>query len=122
LLELKSKLEGVLKTADPKASADIRRTIKYIDESFKLDKDWEDFKLYFEQIYTGFYAKLKINYPELTNQELKHCALIRLNLSIQECAGILGISPESVKVSRTRMRKKIDADPSVSLTEFILSL
>ncbi len=122
LLGLKSKLEGVLKHADPKATVEIKRTIKFIDESFKLDKDWEDFKLYFEQIYTGFYAKLKINYPDLTNHELKHCALIRLNLSIQECASILGISPESIKVSRTRIRKKVDAESGVGLTEFILSL
>ncbi|WP_258102751.1 triple tyrosine motif-containing protein [Marinoscillum sp. MHG1-6] len=122
LQALKHQLEKLLKKAEGPAAADIRRTIRQIDESFKLDKDWEDFKLYFEQIYTGFYAKLKAKCPELTGQDLRHCALIRLNLSIQECASIMGISPESVKVSRTRIRKKINIEGNQGLPEFIYSI
>lgn len=122
LLQLKGKLEKVVKEADKSSSPQIKKTIKFIEDSFKQDKDWEDFKLYFEQIYTGFYTKLKTKCPELTGHELRHCALIRLNLSIQECASIMGISPDSVKVSRARIRKKIQTDAGKGLSEFILSL
>ncbi len=122
LLHLKAKLETLLKFADKESTVEIRKTIKFIDESFKQDRDWEDFKLYFENIYTGFYAKLTAKCPELTSHDLRHCALIRLNLNIQECASILGISPESVKVSRARIRKKIQTDTGKGLTEFILSV
>ncbi|MEP4535095.1 MAG: triple tyrosine motif-containing protein [Cyclobacteriaceae bacterium] len=122
LLHLKEQLEKVSKSVDKASNAEIRKTIRFIDESFKQDKDWEDFKLYFEQIYTGFYAKLTATCPELTSHDLRHCALIRLNLSNQECASILGISPESIKVSRARIRKKIKTDPGKGLTEFILSV
>ncbi|HEX5170815.1 MAG TPA: hypothetical protein VFW11_16690, partial [Cyclobacteriaceae bacterium] len=99
-----------------------RKTVKTIDESFKLDKDWDDFKFYFEQIHTGFYSKLNVSYPELTPLELRHCALIRLNLTLAECASILGISNDSIKVSRTRLRKKLDLAPNQSLTEFIMGI
>lgn len=122
LLQLKGKLEKVVKDADKATNAEVKKTIKFIEDSFKQDKDWEDFKLYFEQIYTGFYTKLKTKCPVLTGHELRHCALIRLNLSIQECASIMGISPESVKVSRARIRKKIQTDAGKGLSEFILSL
>lgn len=122
LQDLKEQLEGLIKKSDTKTAPELRRTLKVIDESFKLDKDWEDFKLYFEQIYTGFYAKLKVNYHDITTSELRHCALIRLNLTIQECASILGISPDSVKVSRTRLRKKLNLLPNQSLSDFIMSL
>src|SRR5690606_18478241 len=82
LRELKNQLEGVVKSTNKISLADIRRTVRLIDESFKLDKDWQDFSLYFEQIHTGFYSKLKLSYPDLTPHELRHCALIRLNLTL----------------------------------------
>lgn len=122
LKTLKDKLEDLSKAGSKTTSHDLKKVLKLIDESYKHDKDWEDFKLYFEQVYTGFYAKLKINCPALTTQELRHCALVRLNLSVSECASILGISPESVKVSRSRIRKKIGLEGNKGLTDFILSI
>lgn len=122
LKSLKDRLEDLSKPNKKPTPQDVRKVLKLIDESYRHDKDWEDFKLYFEQIYTGFYAKLKVNCPALTTQELRHCALIRLNLSVNECASILGISPESVKVSRSRIRKKIDLEGKEGLTDFILSI
>lgn len=121
LKDLRDELESIIKTPDGVSHNQLRKMQKLIDESFRLDKDWEEFKLYFEQIYTGFYAKLKINYPDLTNQELRHCALIRLNLSNTECASILGISPNSVKVTRTRLRKKLNLQ-NHSLTDFVMGI
>lgn len=122
LKELKRKLEGFMKSSPKSSQAELKKTLKIIDESFRLDKDWEEFKLFFEQIYTGFYTKLKINCPELTTHELRHCALIRLNLSTAECASILGIASDSVKVSRARIRKKLDLEPGKGLADFILSV
>lgn len=119
---LRSKLENIVKQPDRLTVAELRKTLRIIDDSFKLDKDWDDFKLYFEQVHVGFYEKLKINYPDLTTQELRHCALIRLNLTIAECASVLGISHDSMKVSRTRLRKKLHLEPNQSLTDFILGL
>jgi DNA-binding CsgD family transcriptional regulator len=119
---LKKQLEDMVKNAGKIPVTEIKKTLKTIDESFKLDKDWDDFKLYFEQIHTGFYAKLKISYPELTPLELRHCALIRLNLTLAECASILGISNDSLKVSRTRLRKKLNLSPNQSLTDFIIEI
>ncbi|MEQ8472915.1 MAG: triple tyrosine motif-containing protein [Marinoscillum sp.] len=122
LKELRSKLESIIKSQNKSPQQEIKKTLKLIDDSYRLDKDWDDFKLYFEQVYTGFYTKLKVNCPSLTVQELRHCALIRLNLSITECASILGISPDSVKVSRSRIRKKLDMEVGQGLTDFILSI
>jgi AraC family chitin signaling transcriptional activator len=122
LEELRNQLETIVKTPDGVSVHQLRKMLKTIDESFRLDKDWDEFKLYFEQIYTGFYAKLKVNYPELTNQELRHCALIRLNLSNNECASILGISPNSIKVSRSRLRKKLNLENNHNLTDFVMGI
>ncbi len=122
LREIRAEINSILEKPEKHMIAELRKSLKMIDESFKLDKDWEDFKLYFEQIYTGFYAKLKVNFPDITNTEMRHCALIRLNLPISECASILGISPDSVKVSRSRLRKKLGLVQNQSLSEFIMGL
>ncbi|HLT80203.1 MAG TPA: hypothetical protein VKZ86_04190 [Cyclobacteriaceae bacterium] len=122
LRKLKGHLESMVKHNGRIALTDIRRTLRVIDDSFRLDKDWEDFSLYFEQIHTGFYSKLKLSYPDLTPHELRHCALIRLNLTLAECASIMGISNDSIKVARSRLRKKLKLSPEQSLTRFILAM
>ncbi len=122
LKDLRNKLEVIVKSPNGTVHNELKKSLRLIDDSFKLDKDWEDFKLYFEQVYTGFYAKLKINYPDLTTQELRHCALIRLNLNLSECASILGISTDSIKVSRTRLRKKLNIPNNGSLSDFIMGI
>ncbi|UZR97986.1 ligand-binding sensor domain-containing protein [Chondrinema litorale] len=122
LEELAKKIEVLIDDAKGDPFEELKKIKKYIDNSLHLEKDWEDFKLYFEQVHTNFYSKLSISHPNLTSNELRHCALIRLNLSLTECASILGISTESVKISRFRLRKKLELQNNQSLTEFIMAI
>ncbi len=115
-------IHAMIPKADDKNAQEFKRLQRIIDESYMQDKDWDDFKLFFEEIYTGFNAKLTINYPELTSHDLKLCALIRLNLSINECATILGISPDSVKTSKFRLRKKLNLTSQKGLVDFLMSV
>jgi tetratricopeptide (TPR) repeat protein/DNA-binding CsgD family transcriptional regulator len=116
--EVRGIVEEVLKKPEQKES-ELKKLIKLIDFSFTLDKDWDGFKTYFEQVHPDFFKKLKSSFPELSATELKLCALIRLSLSIKESASILSISPDSVKVSRHRIRKKLGLTTDNNLTEFI---
>ncbi len=50
---------------------------------------------------------------------MKLCALIKLQLNLKESAAVLGISPESVKTARYRLRKKLDIDSQISLHQFM---
>ncbi len=120
--ELAGKLEKLINEHGEDPYSELKKIKKYIDNSLQLEKDWDDFKLYFEQVHTSFYSKLSISHPNLTANELRHCALIRLNLSLTECAAILGISAESVKISRFRLRKKLELQNNQSLTEFIMGI
>ena len=70
-----------------------------------------------------FFAKILKDYkPDLSNYELKLCALIRLNLNMKEMATILGISAESVKTARYRLRKKLALSREENLIDFIMTL
>lgn len=99
-----------------------RELLKMVNKHLVQDNSWNDFDLYFEGINKNFYTRLKSNYPDISNNDLKICALIKLNLSIKEMASILNISPDSVKTARYRLRKKLQLHTEDNLTDFILSI
>jgi tetratricopeptide (TPR) repeat protein len=95
---------------------DIIRSLK----SLVNDDARKDFDLHFVQVHPDFYKKLLAEYPRLTQNELRLCAFIKSNLSIKEIAAINGISVESVKTARKRLRKSLDlTGEDVSLLEFL---
>jgi tetratricopeptide (TPR) repeat protein len=98
---------------------DIERTLK-INQG--KEKDWEDFKEHFENVHPNFFSNLKQQYPDLSSNDLKVAALTRLNLSIKEASNILGISPESTKTARYRLRKKMDLPQETDLFDFLIQL
>jgi DNA-binding CsgD family transcriptional regulator len=116
LHEMKEQLE---KENDPSKGNPL---FKIINKGLNQDKEWTDFNSYFESINKNFYTRLKLEYPEISPNDLKICALIKLNLSIKEMAEILNISPDSVKTARYRLRKKLQLNSEDNLTDFILNL
>ena len=116
LQELKEQLEENEKDREDKGLK------KLINKGLNQDKDWTDFNRSFESLNKNFYSRLKELYPDISQNDLKLCALIKLNLSIKEMAGILNISPDSVKTARYRLRKKLELSTEDNLTEFILKL
>lgn len=82
-----------------------QQLIKMVNRHFEQNNVWNDFDRYFESINKNFYTRLKQAHPEISANDLKICALIKLNLSIKEMSTILNISPDSVKTSRYRLRK-----------------
>lgn len=98
------------------------RLINLIDYSFNLDRDWDEFKTYFEGVHPDFFSKLKKAHPELSAGELRLCALTRLNLNLKESAGLLSISPDSVKTARHRLRKKMKLGEDSSLLEYLMTI
>jgi tetratricopeptide (TPR) repeat protein len=119
--EIKRNLQEI-KPAEGEANRKIFGLQKLIDSTYQVDREWEDFKIKFENIHTDFFKNLKARCPELTNGDLKLCALLKLNMNMKEAARILGISPESVKTARYRLRKKFDLNQDDNLVDFILAI
>lgn len=120
--ELKTSIQSIKEAVDDQTATRLTRLSKTVDNALDVDKDWEDFKLYFENVHTDFFKTLKQQFPELGNSELKLCALLKLNLNMKETAAIMGISPESVKTARYRLRKKLNLSKEDSLTDFVMSV
>lgn len=109
-----------LEKGDSADASKIRRIKQKVNSNSNLDKDWQDFKTHFEEVHTGFFKNLKAKHSNLTSGELRLAALIRMNLNLKESAAILGISPESVKTSRYRLRKKLEIGSETDILEYII--
>jgi len=122
LMDLKDKLLAISRTDAPIKRQAIQQVIHSIDFSFAQEEDWKAFQSYFDQVHHGFFETLTTQHPNLSSSDLRLCALIKLNLNTKEAATILGISPESVKMARYRLRKKLELHPETSLTEAIMQV
>ena len=120
--ELRKKLEKLKKQVDASLTKELNTVLRLVQTNQNIDKDWEDFKRTFENVHHNFFSQLLARCPELSPTELKLCALIKLNLDPKEVASMLGISPESVKTSRYRLRKKLALPQEQSLTDFMMGI
>jgi DNA-binding CsgD family transcriptional regulator/outer membrane protein assembly factor BamB len=96
------------------------KLIKIIDENISSEDDWAIFQTNFDRIHENFFRNLHIRYPELTPNDLRFCAYLRLNLSSKDIAHLMNISLKGVEVGRYRIRKKIGLPSGKSLTEFMI--
>lgn len=83
---------------------------------------WGKFEDYYRQVDPQFFTKLTEKFPELTAGEIKLCALLRLNLDTKEIASVTFQDPNSIRVARTRLRKKLNLNQGENLTTFLLSI
>ena len=118
---LKSKLISLSKS-DNITTEQIRRIIRNIDKNIAEDKDWDQFTAHFDQVHGDFLSHLKEQYPELTPQETKLAAYLRMNMSSKEIAQLLNISVRGVEIGRYRLRKKLGLDREKNLVTFMMDL
>jgi len=103
-------------------NSQVRSVIRTIDRNINNTDDWKFFEDAFNNADKDFLKKVKSVHPELTANDLRLCAYLRLNLSSKEIAPLLNISVRSVEVKRYRLRKKINLPHEESLTDYIMEL
>ena len=79
---------------------------------------WEQFSIYFNKVHANFLEDLKAVYGNLTSNDMKLAAYLKLGLSTKEIAELMKISPRGVEISRYRLRKKLQIPAEVSLFTF----
>jgi tetratricopeptide (TPR) repeat protein len=122
LFEVQQSIDTVASKADGKLRDELRDLKLILKRNLKTDKDWEAFRLYFEQINQGFFQNLLKNYQGLNNYDLKQCALIKLEMNIKESASVLNLSPNSIKSARHRLKKKLQLNPEDDLYDFMRNI
>ena len=101
---------------------DLKPVVRLVDKNLNNTDDWKFFEEAFNNADKDFLKNLKSKHSNLTPNDLKLCAYLRLNLSSKEIAPLLNISVKSVEVKRYRLRKKMNLDHDLSLTNYILDI
>lgn len=86
------------------------------------DEQWTNFQTLFNKVHTGYIARVKEKYPELTTAELRSILLTKLGLSNKEMAAMLGVSLEAVRVNKHRLLKKVQLPEDKNLEDFVQTL
>ncbi|MEJ0102937.1 MAG: tetratricopeptide repeat protein [Bacteroidota bacterium] len=122
LEDLGSRLEILIKDDKRDHKKQLQQLIQQIHLNFNHDQYWNEFRETFEQVHQRFFDRLKDHCDELTSNDLRLVALIKLNLASKDIATLLAISPDSLRVSRYRLRKKLNLEEGESLSTFVQSL
>ena len=123
LLEhLRSTLQAMVKEDKRDQKRQMQQIILQINESFNHEQHWKEFTAAFEQVHQSFFEKLKTYSSELTSTDMRLIAMLKINLDSADIAILLGISTDSLRVSRYRLRKKLNIKQGENLTAFIQAL
>lgn len=111
--------EELRKVRNSSNSRDINKLYSVLNQTSQLDVDREKFQMFVNEQNDAFFLNLDKNFPNLTQSEKKLLALLKMNLSSKEIAGVFNISPASVNTKRYRLRKKLNIDSDESLIQFL---
>ena len=106
-----------------------RRLTDYVIDSHKLvsglrkksrvlsDSEWEELMQLCTTAWGDFISRLLACCPQLTEQELRLCVLIRLRFNNTQLASIFAVSPASISQKKFRLKKHLLDSGRVSFTE-----
>ncbi|CAM3804075.1 tetratricopeptide repeat protein [Mucilaginibacter galii] len=123
LLEgMRNTLQEMVKEDKRDQKRQMQQLIVQINQSFNHEQQWKEFTSAFEQVHQSFFEKLKEHSNELTSADIRLIALLKVNLDSKDIASLLGISLDSLRVSRYRLRKKLNIEQGENLSTFIQAL
>lgn len=105
---------------------EIRKELARIEmkifQNVTINEEREELQSKVDEVCSGFFLRLKSQFPELTENDKRLAVFLRLNLSSKDIASILNIEPKSVQQSRYRLRKKLDLDPGEDMQRMLSAI
>lgn len=92
-----------------------------IDQNAR-EVNWKHFEMAFQNVHPEFSRNITRKFSDLTPGELRHCILIRLGMSNKDMASVLFQSPDSIKVARSRIRRKLGISNETNLQSFLVMI
>lgn len=122
LEDIREALAEMIKSDGRSYKKELRHLLNKINQNFNKDTYWDDFRRIFEEINQDFFDHLQQINPGLSATDIKFISLIKLNMNAPDIATLLGVSTDSLRVARYRLRKKLKLEQGTSLTAFIQSV
>lgn len=113
--------EKIVKELEDKlGSTDTSDFLVQLQQSTILtEEEWVKFRQLFEQVHAGFLNRLQEKLPGLSPAEKRFMVLAKLKFNNREMAAALGVSAQSIRVTRHRLLKKINLSEDSSLDELV---
>ncbi|KAF0194391.1 MAG: hypothetical protein FD166_3516 [Bacteroidetes bacterium] len=120
LSDISNKLINIGKSAKNEETKEAINKITREVRNSADDKMLKEFSIRFQEVHTGFYESLLKKFPDLTQNELKLCAFLRLNMSSKDISELTGQRILTIDHARYRLRKKLGiSNLEVNLVAFL---
>lgn len=104
----------------PKGARNHLQSIRlFVSNNLRINEELAVFQKNIEEVNQDFYHQLLQRFPNLTSKETDLCGLIKLGRTNKEIASLKGISLNSAKMNRYRLRKKLGIDSKEDIVNFL---
>lgn len=83
------------------------------------DEDWFEFQRNFEAVFPEFTQSIKSYSPTITSSEMRYLMLVKLGLNNKEMSRALGVTDAAIRVTWSRVRKKLNGTTEDTPQELI---
>lgn len=98
---------------------EVRMLKSVINTHYGGKKEWEEFRIRFEEINPYFRKRFLEKYPNISQGDLDFVCFMKMGMSSKHIARVTGMLPESIKKKRHRLRGKMNLSPDIDLEKVI---
>ncbi|MEM7297536.1 MAG: tetratricopeptide repeat protein, partial [Bacteroidota bacterium] len=120
LKDLEQKVSFIEGRMGDEMSLSLKEMRKTISDGYSLDQSWDSFLHRFEDVHPQFFDRLKEENPNLTIDDLKLSAYLKIGMTNKEIANVTHLAIGSVKSKINRLKKKLEMGPDDSVRDFML--
>lgn len=96
-----------------------REELKILLQSHLITEEkWQEFKLLIMKEFPNLLQEIQSKFSDITESNLRVIVLMKLGLNNKEVANVLGVTPDAIKKSMQRLKKKL-GDQAGVLMEYI---
>ncbi len=108
-----------LKSELPEAESYINDIVSDVSVQL-LDEAWNRYEEYFREANPTFLQQLLLTHPDISPAEIRLCSLLRLNMSSKEIAAFIHQEESGIRVSRSRLRKRLGLSEADNLVGYLM--
>ncbi|MEA3443162.1 MAG: hypothetical protein U9R19_00395, partial [Bacteroidota bacterium] len=118
LNKLVNRIENIEQSGDYNAQS-LRKLKELISGKQIIEEDWNVFKKQIEEVYHGFFEKLKKRCPSFTANDQRLCSYLLIDMSSKEIANLMNVTTAAIIKSRQRLRKKVNIETNDDFLVFL---
>jgi tetratricopeptide (TPR) repeat protein/DNA-binding CsgD family transcriptional regulator len=122
LIQKNEVMEELIRDDKRDQKKQLRQLLSKINFSYAQDDYWNEFRLIFDRVHAQFFNVIKEKSPDLTPAEIRLLALVKMELGSADMAKLLGVTMDSLRVMRYRVKKKLGIDTGDSLQQYVRQL